>query len=574
MSTEAALKGSFRKFVWRVWKHLLLPDPTVVQYDMARYLETGPRRRFLQAFRGVGKTWVTAAYVVWRLWRDPQIKVMIVSANEKKATEIATFIRRLIEELPELEHLRPGEGQRDSVLAFDVGPARAAVAPSVRADGIFGQLTGGRADILLSDDVEVPKNSETEPMRDKLRARTKEYAAIIKPDVGEIIYLGTPQTEQSIYADLPDRGYDVRIWPARYPCPPDQAKPDDVLHYERALRSLAPLLRDALAAKPSLGTPSGTTCGGAPTDPERFHDMDLMEREAEYGRSGFMLQFMLSTRLSDAERYPLKLRDLVVMDVDLARAPLTLAWGSSKELAINDLPNVGFDGDRYHRPFNVSPDWANYTGKVLFIDPAGRGKDETGYAVVKHLNGLLYLRKAGGLRGGYTPENLAFLATLAKTEGCTLVLIESNFGDGMYSELFKPVLTSVQYPCAVEEVHSTGQKERRVLDVLEPVVQQHRLVVDRSLVETDFRETDEGHYRLFYQLTHMTRARASLRHDDRLEAVAGAVAYFVQSMAQNSKVQADKARDKAQDQQLKDFIKLCKGPNAPRARSITMKRRW
>src|SRR3546814_18741726 len=53
-------------------------------------------------------------------------------------------------------------------------------------------------------------------MREKLEGKTKEYAAILKPD-GEIIYLGTPQSEQSIYRKLPEKGYAVRIWPARYP---------------------------------------------------------------------------------------------------------------------------------------------------------------------------------------------------------------------------------------------------------------------------------------------------------------------------------------------------------------------
>src|SRR3546814_10010324 len=43
-------------------------------------------------------------------------------------------------------------------------------------------------------------------MREKLEGKTKEYAAILKPD-GEIIYLGTPQSEQSIYRKLPEKGY-------------------------------------------------------------------------------------------------------------------------------------------------------------------------------------------------------------------------------------------------------------------------------------------------------------------------------------------------------------------------------
>jgi hypothetical protein len=143
----------------------------------------------------------------------------------------------------------------------------------------------------------------------------------------------------------------------------------------------------------------------------------------------------------------------------------------------------------------------------------------------------------------------------------------------MFSELLKPHLAAVGHDCAVEEVHSTGQKERRILDVLEPVVQQHRLVVDQELIETDFRDTAEPQYRLFYQLTHLTRARGSLRHDDRIEAVAGAVAYFVRSMAIDAKKAEEKFKEKALDKALKEFIKSAKG-NDVRDRHPRMRRRW
>jgi hypothetical protein len=72
--------------------------------------------------------------------------------------ENAVFIRRLIDEVPQLHflRLRTGGGVRDSVLAFDVGPPDAAPAPSVSAVGITGRLTGGRATLLVADVIEVP----------------------------------------------------------------------------------------------------------------------------------------------------------------------------------------------------------------------------------------------------------------------------------------------------------------------------------------------------------------------------------------------------------------------------------
>ena len=145
---------------------------------------------------------------------------------------------------------------------------------------------------------------------------------------------------------------------------------------------------------------------GQPTDPNRFSEFDLLEREASYGRSGFALQFMLDTRLSDALRYPLKVSDLIVMDIPTQEAPERLSWASDEQNIIQDLPNVGFTGDHYHRPMFISDDFVEYTGSVMSIDPSGRGKDETGYAVVKMLNGYQFVRQCGGIAGGYTEEAL------------------------------------------------------------------------------------------------------------------------------------------------------------------------
>ena len=77
-------------------------------------------------------------------------------------------------------------------------------------------MSGARADEVIADDVEVPNNSYTQPMRDKLSEAVKEFEAILKPN-GKITFLGTPQVENSVYLTLEERGYETRIWTARYP---------------------------------------------------------------------------------------------------------------------------------------------------------------------------------------------------------------------------------------------------------------------------------------------------------------------------------------------------------------------
>lgn len=537
----------FRSFLCYIWAELGLPRPTPVQLDMADYLQYGPRRRIMEAFRGVGKSWITAAFVCWLLLRDKDLKIMVVSASKERADNFTTFTLQLLATIPLLQHLYPEPGQRESKVAFDVRGTNPDQAPSVRSVGVTGQMTGGRADIIVSDDVEVPKNSETVVMRAKLAERVKEYDAILKPN-GHVVYLGTPQTEESLYNKMPERGYAVRIWPARFPSPEKR---------EGYGAFLAPMIAERLDKNPSLVN--------KPTDPHRFNELDLVEREASYGRTGFALQFMLDTTLSDAERYPLKLSDLLVESIDPIEGPERIIWASGPQQVVNDLPLLGFNGDYYHRPMDYHRDQNGnvvrypYTGKLLTIDPSGRGKDETAYNITYMLNSTIFVPEAGAFRDGYSEKTLTALAEAAKRHKVKAVLIESNFGDGMFAEIIKPYFERI-YPCTVEEKKVSGMKEARIIDTLEPVMNQHRLVIDPKVIEEDYRsvadlpQEEASQYRLFYQLTHITRLKGALVHDDRVDALSLAVGYWVEQMGLDQEKRIKVHREKALDAELRKFM--------------------
>jgi len=508
-----AYSEDFRYFLVLVWRHLQLPDPTPVQLDIGEYMQDGPKRRIIEAFRGVGKSWMAAAYVLWLLRNDPQKKIMVVSASKTRADDFAQFCLRLIREMSLLQCLDPDrDEQRSASNRFDVRPAIPDQSPSVKSVGIFGQLTGSRADLILADDVEVPNTAWTVGMREKLLHSVGEFNAILKPG-GEIMFLGTPQTEESIYNKLRSRGYECRIWPSRYPEKP-----------EKYGDALAPVILDRCIERK-----------GRPTDPDRFSEIDLIEREASYGRSQFTLQFQLDTTLSDMQRFPLKLADLIVMEVN-KNAPEKLVWSSGAEYRINDLPSVGFSGDYFHRPAFIHGDWIEFQGCVMFIDPSGRGLDETAYAIVAHLNGNLFVLEVGAFREGYTQPVLEGLAQAAKRQKVKLILLEDQFGQGMLESLLQPYLRNV-YPCTVEPVRSNMQKERRIINALEPVLNQHRLIINRSVVENDSKGREDDpveaalSYQLFHQLTHLTVDKNCLQHDDRLDALAGAIQYWNESLA-------------------------------------------
>ena len=306
--------------------------------------------------------------------------------------------------------------------------------------------------------MEVPSNSFTQVLRDQLFELVKEFDAVLKPGEGKkIIYLGTPQNEMSLYNELQERGYTAVIYPARYPY--------DDSHRASYGDRLAPIIADKYDKDPKHWA-------GKPTDPLRFSEEDLQKRELSYRKAGFALQFMLDTTLSDADKYPLRLRDLIVGMFPLDEAPMKLTWlpEPSKRVPVDECPTMGLKGDSYFYYHASSNEVVPYAHKILCVDPSGRGKDETGYSVLYYLNGYIYVMEVGGLLGGYSDVVLNKLAKVAKKYKVNEVVIEGNFGDGMYIKLFEPVLKKTYSNCGVTEVKSTGQKELRIIDTLEPVM--------------------------------------------------------------------------------------------------------
>lgn len=517
----AKAKEDFRVFIYMVWKMISLPDPTPIQYDIAHTLQNLPNDRFIiEGFRGVAKSFITCAYAVWTLWRDPQKKVEIVSASKDRADANAIFIKRIIYTLPFLAHLKARPDQRDQQNLFDVGPAVPDISPSIKSVGISGQLTGSRADLLIADDVEVANNSGTQTQRDKLNEAVKEFDAIIKPK-GQIVYLGTPQNEMSLYNELQQRGYRCRIWTVLYP----ESLSEREFYGDR----LAKIIADKYDNNPEL-------YAGKPTDPRRFDEEEIYKRRLSYGKAGFALQFMLNTNLSDQEKYPLKVQDLMIANLSIEEANLKWYWSNDRQLRINDLPCVALKGDYFYEPQGRSNEIFEYTGTVMAVDPSGRGKDETSYAIVKYLNGYLFVLEVGGTREGYSDSTLRQLANKAKIYGVNEIVVEGNFGDGMFSQLFKPVLNDI-HPCSVTEVKNYAQKEARIIDTLEPVMMRHKLIIHKQVIIDDYQVYENAPaYSLIYQMTRLSRDRGALAHDDRLDALCMAVAYWLAVMDRDEEI--------------------------------------
>ena len=513
-----ALQDDFKLFLQALWEQLDLPSPTRAQYHIADYLQHGPKRLQVQAFRGVGKSWITGAFVLWTLFKDPEKKIMIISASKERADNMSIFLQKLIIETPWLNYLRPKSDEaRWSRISFDVN-CSPHQAPSVKSVGITGQLTGSRADLMVLDDIEVPGNSMTELMREKLLQLCTEAESILTPkNDSRILFLGTPQTTFTVYRKLAERNYRPFVWPARYP--------RNASLYEN---TLAPALQEDLD--------SGASAWMV-TDPDRFAEDDLIEREASMGRSNFMLQFMLDTSLSDAEKFPLKVSDLIVTSVNPTHAPDNIIWSNDPANLIKDISYVGLPGDYAYGPVQSKGDYEPYTETICSVDPSGRGSDETAASFISQRNGILYLHEVRAYKDGYSDRTLLDILRGCKKFNVTKLLIETNFGDGIVGELFKKHLQQTKQAIDIEEVRANVRKEDRIIDALEPILNQHRLVVDRGVFDWDYKSNPDAPpeerllYMLFYQMSRMCREKGAVKHDDRLDSLAQGVKYYTDAMS-------------------------------------------
>lgn len=545
--------SDFRDFYRDASVELLGFEPTDMQFDIADFLQSGPRFSMIQAQRGEAKTTITGCYAVWRLIHDPGEIVLIISAGGKMSKQVANWVISIINGMEALVCLVPDKNHhttRTSIEEYDIhhhlkGTNKSA---SVSTLGVTSNMQGYRASLLIADDVESSKNAYTELMREQLKQKTLDFTSINR--TGKIVYLGTPQTTDSIYNCLPSRGYTVRVWTGRFPTE------EEIKNYGD---TLAPFIVERLKADPELGSGGGVLLNrGQPADPGMMDEEELCNKELDQGPAYFNLQYMLDTELSDADRFPLKSTDLLMWPLDRQEAPVKVVWGTIPETRCK-VPPGWPEKLNLFRALNVSSDMEPYQYKVLAIDPAGESKknnDETGYAVLYVSNGMYFLMDCGGIKNVTREEGKKKLANLIYEWDISTVIVERNFSAGMFTNFVQGVIAENDLRAGVEEVWSTGQKELRIIDALDPVIASHRLVVNLQLIEKDIKTVQQypidirNSYMFFWQLSRLTRDKQALRHDDRLESLAIAVKYCKDVIAVDTK----RALMESKSEKWKGFI--------------------
>ena len=252
--------------------------------------------------------------------------------------------------------------------------------------------------------------------------------------------------------------------------------------------------------------------------------------------------------------------DLVVTSVNPTEAPDNCIWCSDPSNVIKELPTVGLPGDYFYSPMQLVGEWSPYTETICSVDPSGRGSDETAAAFISQKNGFLYLHEMSAYRDGYSDNTLLDILRRCRRYNVTKLLIETNFGDGMVAELFKKHLQQTKQAIDVEEVRANVRKEDRIIDALEPVLNQHRLVCNRSVIEWDYNSNQDAApeerllYMLFYQMSRMCREKGAVKHDDRLDALAQGVKYYTDALSISAQEAINLRKRQEWDDMLEEFL--------------------
>lgn len=571
-----------------------------IELDIACYLAgvdpSWGKRRIALAPRGVGKTtFGTCALTCWRLYRDIDRRVVIVSKSGGSAAESMSLIRDWIENCWFLKHLAPRKklGDRDNTEAIDVRGCKKNRQPSVKCLGIDGQLPSNRAHSVFADDVETPENTKTKAARDDLQNTTREFDRWLYSDVNkddlpicrdpvEIGMIGTYQHEDSLYMRWPNAkspvdgtpAYHRRVWPLCYP------------RVEDKIDDLAPLILANLSSGKARYSKDETDFVNNGCLPYRYPKSYVASKMAG-GLHPFLQQYMLLSSLANVERYPLRLQDLAVMELpDDPVGPTSVTWGKANQDGSTalEIRSIGHGDDRLYGPICIGrpgekAQYAPYTGTCMWIDAAGGGKgdstDATGIAIVSHLAGNLFGRYLGGTKGGHTQDIYHEWARLARKYRVTHVCIEHNASRGLLNQAFMPILAEYRIAPGTDDkipegwsasivddsklMHSYGMKEERIIATLQPVLGDHRLIVTPEVAANE---------QLQFQLTRIQAQKNCLGHDDEIDALAGACRFFEYTLRMDRTKATTRIHEARRQKSLVDQIREQFGGRAPTKASV------
>ncbi len=193
---------TFLEFLW-IWDKvngLKLPRHHKV---IGQFLEdlfncSNGRKGLLLAFRNSGKSTLVGLFCAWVLLQKPNLRLLVVSADHTLAKKMVAHTKHIIEHHPACFGMKPHKAEEWASDRFTIKRTQVGRDPSMLARGLSANMTGCRADIILCDDVEVPKTCNNALKRKDLRTKLAELDYILTPG-GMMLYIGTPHAEDTIY---------------------------------------------------------------------------------------------------------------------------------------------------------------------------------------------------------------------------------------------------------------------------------------------------------------------------------------------------------------------------------------
>jgi hypothetical protein len=431
----------------------------IAHWLQSEYIKPNPRL-LLMAFRSCGKSTLVGIFCAWVLYQNPNIRILVLSADLALARKMVRNVKRIIEKHPLTNHLKPDKPDQWGSDKFTIKREQEFRDPSMLAKGIATNLTGTRADIIICDDVEVPKTSDTTEKRIDLRDKLHELDYILTPN-GAQIYVGTPHCWQSIYADSPR---------------PELGEQVPFLH------GFTRLIQPVLNGK------------NESVWPERFKRDDIEAILTRTGPAQFQSQMMCQpANIEDARLNPQHLR---VYDGELS----VHESQGQKIITVNDRRMVGniawwdpsFGGERHDKSVLA----------ILYAD------DDGGY----WLQHLAIIRTNSHLDSDEATQQCEEVARILKHHHIVSVAIETNGLGKFLPKVLTRELRVAGVACGVREIVNRKPKAIRIMEAFDAVLAARALHIHRSILKTPFIEEMQD-----------WRPDKKSGYDDCLDAVAGAI---------------------------------------------------
>lgn len=397
--------------------------------------KTKRREMLLLVFRDAGKSSLVGLFCAWLLMRDPNKRILVIAADDQLARKMVRNVKQIIESHPFTQHLVPPKGARQwGAGQFTVRRSRALRDPSMLAKGLGANITGSRADIIICDDVEVPRTANTARKREELRQRLREISYVLTPK-GAQIYVGTPHARDSLYA-------------------------------ERGPEGAPPFLAGFARLKLPIYTPDGQSRW-----PERFPPEEIEKIRRHAGPAKFASQMLLEpTSDKDGRLNP----DLIAyyddeLDYREANGAGILTLGGKRLVSVSCWWDPSFG----------RPDGGDRSAlAAVFTDVDGR----------HYLHRLAYLTHDPKSDEDAATQLCRQVAAFARALYLPAVQVESNGVGKFLPGLLRKTMTESETPCAVIERHSTRAKDARIIEAFDARLAAGNLHAHVSVRATPFIE--------------------------------------------------------------------------------------